>query len=157
MKKEKESIWSRIYKLLIINTLDTVSRIDTLVEGLIVSAFGVIITGSASLFFRYAAYDFSAEIATLGFYAYLAIFVYHMLKHEKDRKGYMKWGIVIMSSCLLVLLGFVILNKAFFIAGLDRGILKALPGIIAILLPLVAWEKLCEWTPVDETIRGLFE
>jgi len=158
MSNQLKYILQRIYKLLIINTLDTISEIDTVVEGTVVSVFGVVITGAVWLLFRGTALNFSAEISLLGCYAYLAVLIYHVLKHEKDKKSQdytaesVRGIVVFMSASVLVLVMLLIVNKALFVAGLDGGVRTGLAGIIAILLPLVVWEKLCDWTPVDEIV-----
>lgn len=171
MNGEKRENW--LYRLLIINTLESIQNIDTLIEGLIVSAFGIIFGLAGFFAFQHAGLEFAAAVSKLAFFAYLAVFLYHFVQYweEKEpkkwyRKG-AKWGRIVLGIIFTLFVYLWIIEQGLYIAkifplasesfGTGMLFLRALPGLIVLVIPLVAWEKLMEWTPVDEIVKWWFK
>ena len=51
-------ILKKLYDLIIINTLDSIDRIDTLVEGLVVSVFGMLLGAAGYYGFGFAGLEY---------------------------------------------------------------------------------------------------
>jgi hypothetical protein len=164
-----------LYRLLIINSLESIQNIDTLIEGLIVGAFGILFGLAGWFVFGYFGFTFSAAVAKLAFFAYLAVGLYHFVGYWKEKryeeKQYLKRGAqigrVVLGIILTLFVYLWILEQALYIArvfpefravyGPWMLFLRALPGIIVLLIPLLGWEKLCDVTPVDEITKWWFK
>lgn len=156
-------------RLLTINTLQPIMRIDTLVEGLIVSTFGVLVCLIGVLAFDYLGWVNSGEIAILGVYAYLTVLLYHYAHYKwdkfKERKRLttkmLNRFTLVVAGVVLIALYLLVVDQAFRIAILFQGgkalSVAVLPGLVALAFPLFAWEWLCKVTPVDEIIRKVFD
>ena len=167
----KKSLPNRIFDLLIINTLHKIGdefNIHGLVSGTIVSIYGIIIGIIAWFLFAPMSWIHSAVIIKLGIFAYLAILNHHILELIKGRgKGLPNLSLRNISTIILILIYLVLIDLAigigkFFITvrtiyGIPNTLLWSLPGLIALILPLLLWEPLCKVTPVDEIVEKAFK
>lgn len=163
-----------IRRLIVINTLEKVLLVDTFIEGLIISTFGTILGLAGWIILLYSGFVYSAAVAKLSFFAYFAVFTYHLAKYEKDKTGkiqgvLLKWARIgfYFWSVVTLFIYILVIDNALFVAGLFNSahalysgfeiFLKALPGLVVLMFPLFGWEKLCELTPVDEIERAVFK
>ncbi|MFH1424293.1 MAG: hypothetical protein ABIG20_01285 [archaeon] len=157
-----------VHRLLVINTLQPIMRIDSLIEGLVVSTFGVLISLFGAAIFTQLELVRSAQIAVLGFYAYSTVLVVHYLYYKWGKRK--EWTILadksrnylpmLLGSILVWSLYLKVVDRALYLAILPGGlqfVLEGLPGLIALMLPLFAWEWLSKVTPVDEIVRWHFK
>ncbi len=165
----------KVYNLIIINTLERIEEIDTLVKGLVVGTFGILISIIAYLVFNQIGWVFSAEISKLSFIAYLAVSLYHLVAYERSKdRLHGKFGHFLESSIevliILILIMFLytlVFNQLIVIRAISRSIeaqlgtaaliLRGTPGLIILAFPLFGWEKFAELTPVDEILKKVFK
>lgn len=164
----------RFWKLFIINTLDSIQKIDSVVEGLVVGILGILLGVAGFYSFRHIGLELSAEISLLSVFAYAAVCIYHIYGYEKEVKRLEgPVGKVIERAAELILL--LIAVMIFYILIFDQiliirivaesvrssqGILKTLvrsiPGLVILSAPLFGWEKFAELTPTDDILKKVF-
>jgi len=174
MTKQLKNVLRFLHNLLVINTLEHIVRIDTLIEGLILSTFGALIGVVGYFVFLHVGLEMSAEVSLLAVFGYLTIFAYHWASYEEGKR---KDASGVGKTCRLGLQGLALLaTLVLFFASLDRAIgivilshslratlaagysaLRALPGLVVLAVPLFVWEPLCALTPVDEIVKWWFK
>jgi len=71
-------------------------------------------------------------------------------------------GTIVLVVVYLVIIDTAIGVGKFFMAvraafGVPNTLLWSLPGLVALILPLILWEWLCKVTPVDEIVERAFK
>lgn len=165
----------KFWKLLVINTLDSLQEIDTVVEGLVVGIFGILLGVAGFYYFGYIGLTLSSEISLLSVFAYLAVSFYHIYAYERDKKrtdGSV--GIVIERSAeiLILLIAIMVFYVLIFeqiltirsvaemirnSSGLMAVLMKSLPGLAVLSVPLFGWEWFAEKTPTDDILKKVFK
>ncbi len=157
----------KLYNLLIINTLDDLRNIKSLYSGTVAAVFGTLFCLAGYFLFTYLALEHSTIISLLGLYAYMTIIVHHVLEIERT-----KWPdiahwipapvIFVLMLVFFTLLLFVLdtalalsafMNTSHATLGFSQTILKSLPGLLVLTIPLFCWESLCKYTPIDELVK----
>lgn len=168
-------ILKKLYNLIIINTLDRIDNINSVVDGVVVSIFGMLLGLAGYYGFGFIGFAYSAQISFLGVVAYLAVGLYHMVEYEREKvrtkrmfSRYIESSLEIMIILLILLFLYVMVFDqiiAVWLAGklaqeqygLSMRVLRGLPGLAVLAFPLFAWEKFAEWTPTDEILRKVFK
>ena len=165
---------NKIYRLLVINSLEKVGdrfNIKDLESGMIVSVFGMLFCAVGVFVFQMFPLFDSQIVAGLGFWAYLSIFVHHVVEYEKGKwpkKGRSMGSILIVavSTIVMLLIYIVLIDRAFGIVryfigirtllGLGTVFVHVLPGLVVLAIPLFFWEPLSKLTPVDKIVKAVF-
>ncbi|MFO7872143.1 MAG: hypothetical protein R6U26_00700 [Candidatus Undinarchaeales archaeon] len=165
----------KFWKLLIINTLDSIQEIDTVVEGLVVGIFGILLGIAGFCYFGYIGLTLSAEISLLAVFAYLAVSFYHIYAYERDKKradGSIGRVVERSAEILILLIAIMVFYVLIFeqiltvrsIADLVRNsrglmavMMKSLPGLAVLVVPLFGWEWFAEKTPTDDILKKVFK
>lgn len=166
-----KALRERVYQLVVINTLDDINNVKGLYSGTIVGVFGVLFCLGGWLLFSYTGFEQSRLIATLGFYAYMAIIVHHALEIERKKWPNVAYWIPAPLILALIFLMFVLFlflfDRALALSAFMRlsnaelgfwgTLFFSLPGLIVLAFPLFEWEKLCENTEVDDIVRRMMK
>ncbi len=165
----------KFWKLLIINTLDSIQEIDTIVEGLVVGIFGILLGAGGFYYFGYIGLTLSAEISLLAVFAYLAVTFYHLYAYERDKRragGSIARVIERSAEILILLIAIMVFYVLIFeqilairtVAEIVRNsrsvmavFMKSLPGLAVLSIPLFGWEWFAEKTPTDDILKKVFK
>lgn len=165
IEKEKNGV-RRIYELVVINTIGA-KNIPDLVEGAVISTFGLLLCFTGLALALYLDAPFSAAILKLGFLGYLSVLLYHFINIRelklKDKPISAGRLVIFLSKVLGVLLLLAVLDvgmgvsrmlaEAANTAGSLEIFLSSLPALLVIGLPLFFWQQLCEYTVIDDFVR----
>lgn len=165
----------KYWELFVINTLDNIQEIETVVEGLVVGILGIILGLGGFYFFGFLGLELSAQICLLSIYAYAAVCFYHLFAYEreKDRLGgkigrVLEGGAELIALLIVVMILYVfILDQVLAVRAIANTIkmqknvinlaVRGFPGLVVLATPLFGWKKFAELTPTDNILRKVFK
>jgi len=162
VKNEKNGL-HRAYDLILINTIGA-KNIPDLVEGAVISTFGLFLCFAGLALAVYLDAGFSAAILKLGFWGYLSVLLYHFINIRKLKPpSNMGRLVIFISKVLGVFLLLAVLDVGIGVSRMLAEAVKAagsfdifiasLPALLVIGLPLFFWKHLCEYTIIDDFVR----
>lgn len=165
IEKEKKYL-HRVYELIIVNTIGA-KNIPDLVEGAVISTFGLLLCFTGLAISLYLNAQFSSAVLKLGFLGYLAVLLYHFISirelrlvQKPSRRAsavvfFSKFvGVVLLLAVIDVAIGLSrMLGDAARAGGAYDIFLVSLPALVLIGAPLFLWHQLCEYTVIDDYVR----